>query len=423
MLQCWLFLLTTGNLASLEGKGLVSWQERQSLQLTAKTGRYVPKFMKIYLISHKIREEKKLTQTQHSRALLRPNFTRKQYQDLAVLEQHVQHLVDLIPPDGETVDLQDMFLRFTIDSATELLFGKSCESLLPDSTAPIDFANAFDGALVELRNQEKWGPIGRHFISDKPFQKCMKDTDDFIYAYIHAAIANYHQGKSSEEDGRYVFLDELAKESQSPKVLRDEIISVLIAARDTTATLMSNLWFTLARQPEVWAKLRAEIATLRGNVPTHEELKDMKYLRWCLSETLRLWPPVNFNGRMAVRDTWLPLGGGADHKSPIFIPKGQEVFWSTYALHRRRDIYGVDANEFRPERWEKIRPHWEYIPFSGGPRICIGQQFALTEAAYVTVRLMQHFAVIENRDPMPWTEHITVVTSSKNGTKVGLWRA
>ncbi|EED20395.1 cytochrome P450 alkane hydroxylase, putative [Talaromyces stipitatus ATCC 10500] len=361
---------------------------------------------------------------EHSRALLRPNFIRKQYQDLIALEVHVQHLVDLIPKNGETVDLQEMFLRFTIDSATELLFGKSCESLLPDSSTPVNFANAFDSALLELRNQEKWGPLGRYFISDKPFQRHMKNTDEFIYGYIHAAIARQRQSKLFDKTAgeRYVFLDELAKESQNPKVLRDEIISVLIAARDTTATLMSNLWFTLARQPEVWAKLHAEISLLCGEIPTHEQLKDMKYLRWCLSETLRLWPPVNFNGRMAVRDTWLPLGGGADRKSPIFVPKGQEVFWSTYALQRRKDIYGPDAEEFRPERWESIRPHWEYIPFSGGPRICIGQQFALTEAAYVTVRLVQNFPIIEHRDPKPWTEHITVVTSSKYGTQVGLRR-
>ncbi|KAM0257691.1 hypothetical protein ACHAQJ_004256 [Trichoderma viride] len=339
---------------------------------------------------------------EHSRALLRPSFIRKQYQDFTTLECHIRHLIDAIPKNGEMIDLQNLFLCFTIDTATTLLFGKSCESLVPDPTALIRFASAFDSALLELRNLEKWGPLGRYVVFGKLFQQHMKNTDEFIYGYVHDAIARSLQRKSDEvSNERYVFLDELAQESQNLKVLRDEIISVLIARRGTTATL-----------------LRAEISTLSGHMPTHEQLKDMRYLRWYLSETLRLWPPVDYNGRIAVRDTWLPPSVGADRKSPILVPRGQEIFWSTRALQRRKDIYGPNADEFKPERWEQIQPRWEYISFGGRPRICIGHLFALTEAAYVTVRLVQNFPVIENRDPIPWTEHITIVTSSKHGTQV-----
>ena len=68
---------------------------------------------------------------------------------------------------------------------------------------------------------------------------------------------------------------------------------------------------------------------------------------------------------MAVVDTVLPKGGGPDGESPLFIPKKTVVQYHVYAMHRRKDLYGDDADEFRPERWEKIRPGWEYLPFNG----------------------------------------------------------
>ena len=89
-------------------------------------------------------------------------------------------------------------------------------------------------------------------------------------------------------------------------------------------------------------------------------------------------------------------------------------------MHRRKDFYGEDAEDFKPERWEKLRPGWEYLPFNGGPRICIGQQYALSEASYTTVRLLQEFKTIESRDDQPWTEWLTLTCTSLNGAKVAL---
>lgn len=102
--------------------------------------------------------------------------------------------------------------------------------------------------------------------------------------------------------------------------------------------------------------------------------------------------------------------------------------WSVYTMHRRKDYYGEDAEEFRPERWiddpltgkKGLRPGWEYLPFNGGARICLGQQFALTEASYTTVRMCQAFKAIESRDVRPWQEGLTLTCVNANGAKVGL---
>ena len=169
----------------------------------------------------------------------------------------------------------------------------------------------------------------------------------------------------------------------------------------------------------------------------------------------------------------LPLGGGPDGKDPLFVHKGTLVAYNLWAMHRRKDYFGEDVEVFRPERWETLRPGWEYLPFNGGPRICLGrefthplfprapslafpvssvkaesyyheryhapfffylyipsptstpltrspEQYALTEASYVTTRILQEFASIESRDPGPWQEAITLTLASANGTKVAL---
>ena len=98
-------------------------------------------------------------------------------------------------------------------------------------------------------------------------------------------------------------------------------------------------------------------------------------------------------------------------------------------MHRRQDFYGADAEDFRPERWlddpvsgkKGLRTGWEYLPFNGGARICLGQQYALTEASYVTVRLCQAFSEIESRDESQhWTESMTLTCINLTGAKVAL---
>ena len=124
------------------------------------------------------------------------------------------------------------------------------------------------------------------------------------------------------------------------------------------------------------------------------------------------------NNRTAVRATTLPIGGGPEGTSPILVPAGSLVGWHTYALHRRRDTFGPDADEFRPERWELLRPGWAFLPFHGGPRTCLGQQLALTEAAYTTVRLLQAFERVEAKGKEPWRECLTLTCAPKDGVRV-----
>lgn len=151
------------------------------------------------------------------------------------------------------------------------------------------------------------------------------------------------------------------------------VMNILVAGRDTTASLLSSLFFTLAQRPDVYSKLQEEVAHLKGRSPTYEDIKEMKYLNYTIKEALRLYSVVPLNTRVANKDTTLPVGGGPDGQSPIYVRQGQMVVYQVYSLHRRVDLWGPDADEFRPERWYKIRLGFEYLPFNAGPRICPGK--------------------------------------------------
>ncbi|CEJ61686.1 hypothetical protein PMG11_10210 [Penicillium brasilianum] len=191
--------------------------------------------------------------------------------------------------------------------------------------------------------------------------------------------------------------EELAKETQDPDELRSQLLNILLAGRDTTAGLLGWTFHLLSRQVHVYEKLRTVSCS---------------YLQHVLSEVLRLHPVVPENGRRAVRNTTLPRGGGPDGTSPIYIPAGEDVDYNVHVMHRRKDIWGDDANQFRPERWTGRKPGWEYLPFNGGPRICLGQQSALTEAGYVVVRMLQRFDKVENMVMSTVVKHKYTMTTS-----------
>ncbi len=197
----------------------------------------------------------------------------------------------------------------------------------------------------------------------------------------------------------------LAGFTRDRKVLRDQIIAVLLAGRDTTACTLSWALYELGRHPECVTKLRREILETVGpkNPPTYEHVKNMHYLKAIINETLRLYPAVPFNVRLALKDTTLPRGGGPDGTEPLPVLKDTPVAYSTIFMQRRQDLYPAPSETFKaadvfsPERWDSWhpKPH-EYIPFNAGPRICIGQQFALTEMSYVLVRMFQRFESVKS---------------------------
>ncbi|KAJ5673787.1 Cytochrome P450 E-class CYP52 [Penicillium macrosclerotiorum] len=348
-----------------------------------------------------------------SRGLLRPQFTRDQISQLDLEEAHVQKAMQALPvaANGWTAatDIQSIFFRLTIDSATEFLFGESVESqlgALQGTQRPEDsFAYYFDKSQWVCAQRARFEKLA-FLVNSKETRHSDKQVHAFVDKFVHSALAATQSGKPrvDEEKSQYVFLDALVATTRDPVDLRSQLLNILLAGRDTTASLLSWTILMLARNPEVFRKLRETIIETFGTYSapqniTFATLKSCQYLQYCMNESLRLFPVVPFNRRAATRDTTIPRGGGPDGQSPVYIKKGQSVVYSTHVMHRRKDIWGPDADKFKPDRWFNRKVGWEYVPFNGGPRICIGQQFALTEAGYVLVRLLQRFDQIQDVDP------------------------
>lgn len=126
--------------------------------------------------------------------------------------------------------------------------------------------------------------------------------------------------------------------------------------------------------------------------------------------------------RKCIRDTTLPLGGGPDGKQSIFVRKDDVVQVNKNVIHRDPDIWGPDAEKFRPERWEDLRPYWNFVPFGGGPRRCPAQMLVTVETSYVLARFMREYKHIEARDPNPYVGVMRVGPSNKTGVQVALFR-
>ncbi|KAJ5787144.1 Cytochrome P450 E-class CYP52 [Penicillium paradoxum] len=348
-----------------------------------------------------------------SRGLLRPQFTREQISQLDLEEKHVQKAMQALPVAANkwtaTTDIQSIFFRLTIDSATEFLFGESAESqlgALQGLTRPEDsFANYFDKSQWVCAQRGRFESL--RFLAEN---KETKFSDKQVQAYVDKVVSNAlaasqnEKTASSDEKSNYVFLQALLEVTRDPVELRSQLLNILLAGRDTTASLLSWTFLMLARHPAVFAKLRESIISSFGTYSNPKNisfanLKSCQYLQYVMNEALRLYPVVPFNRRTAVQNTTIPRGGGPDGQDPVYVRKGQSVTYSTHVMHRRKDLWGPDADDFKPDRWTNRKPGWEYVPFNGGPRICIGQQFALTEAGYVIVRLLQRFDQIEDVYP------------------------
>ena len=230
----------------------------------------------------------------HSRELLRPNFVRAQVADLDRLESHILALIDAIPKDGSTVNLQDLFFQLTMDFATEFLFGESTNCLGSSTSDGVGarFAQAFNRSQKLLAASFRTGILGRLTVHySRTFKKDAKCCHDFVDRYVQQGL-QYRKspelreaGAVPDTEGRYIFLNELSKQTSDPIAIRSELLNILVAGRDTTASLISIVWFILARRPDIWEKLRAAVNKLEGQKPTFQDLKGMDYMRWILNES------------------------------------------------------------------------------------------------------------------------------------------
>lgn len=349
-----------------------------------------------------------------SRSMLRPQFSRDNIAHVDQFEPHLQLLIKHIKKhNGQKFDLQNLFSLFTVDAATEFLFGQSVHSLHDESIGMVSSKASKDGrekfaeSFSVTQNYITQRAILQNYcwlVNPKKFRDAIKDLHSFADYYVELVLKL--SPAEIEAKGGYSLLTELAKHSDDHIMIRDQLFNLLLAGRNTTASLLDFIFFELSRNPVIFARLKSEVRTRFGSGEdasiediTFETLKHLDFLRAVINETLRMYPIVSVNFRSTVKDTSLPRGGGPDGQSPIVAKKDTVTIFSTYALQRNKLFYGEDAEEWKPDRWFDAKMKnvgWNFMPFLGGPRICIGQQFALTEVSYVVTRLLQEFDNLES---------------------------
>ncbi|KAL8942139.1 MAG: hypothetical protein Q9216_001824 [Gyalolechia sp. 2 TL-2023] len=362
----------------------------------------------------------------HSRELLRRQFVRINFKDLSTFDHHVDDLVAGLSSSEGVVDLQPAFFRFTLATTNALLFGER-DPILKDEDHD-EFATSFDYAsmisAIRLRLADlEWA------YKPKAYRKACETIKKYAGHFVHEALQQQDSNEDQPKSESQALILDLYKELQDADLVRDQLVHVLIAGRDTTACLMSWTFFMLVRHPRVLERLKQEIkSTLpNGERLARPQLQKLTYLRCILNEILRLYPQLPINVRFARKTTLLPVGGGPDGESPVLIRRGAGVGYSVYHMHRRKSLYGEDADEFRPERWEGSELEhigWGFMPFHGGPRICLGREFALMEASCGIVRILQEFPNLRLPPDVPKEptgqerQSLTIVISSAEGCKV-----
>ncbi|RPD56738.1 cytochrome P450 [Lentinus tigrinus ALCF2SS1-7] len=376
--------------------------------------------------------------TTFHRTMTRPFFSKDRISHFDIFDRHAEHALNKAAErlrEGVPVDWQDVVSRFTMDSATEFLFGKDVCSLsapIPypsthpaaaaQQTAPVHpadrFVRAFQGALeataIRGRFLQSW-PLTEMF-GDK-VKKYLTAVDEFIDPMVEEALRNKEKKVSLEGVTSDVekatrdqvrddetLLEHLCKFTDDHKVIKDETLNILLAGRDTTSCTLTFAVYALAEHPDVLARLRKEVLDVVGPTarPTYDNVREMKYMRAFINEVLRLYPPVPINSRCSIEPMrWKNMTPG---KPDHYIPPRSRCLYSVLVMHRRKDLWGPDALTFDPDRFLDARVQkylvpnpFIFLPFNAGPRICLGQQFAYNEISFMLVRLLQRFSAFRLR--------------------------
>jgi cytochrome P450 len=211
------------------------------------------------------------------------------------------------------------------------------------------------------------------------YRKSIEELDEYLFSIVR-------ERRRDSGDKRDMLADLIAEEDMTDDLIRDQMLTMLIAGHDTSTALLSWMLYLLGSHPDVMRRARQEVDNLLGtSEPTMEGINQLLYLEQVIKETLRLYPPIHIGNRMANTD--LNLQGCP-------VPEGSRVMLSYYLTHRDERSW-EQIEQFNPERFDRKttqnRTPFSYLPFGGGPRNCIGAAFAQVEARLVLARIIQKF--------------------------------
>jgi cytochrome P450 len=301
--------------------------------------------------------------------------------------------------DGAEIDVSADMTRLTLEIISGTMFSADAGEMTGVTGLALEQSldQAFNFNLLDILPV-----VGAMRLAgrERLMQQLFAPMDEPLKRLIESRRAN--PGKLDLLGRLVAALDEETGAGLTTEEVRNEVLTIFVAGHETTAAAMTFVWYALSQQPEWEEKLHIELDdVLGGRDPTDADLPDLKLTRRIIEETMRLYPPApGLSARVAVE---------ADEVAGTRIPAGGLVLISSWILHRHRSLW-EEPNRFDPDRFlaERSvgRPRFAYLPFGGGPRVCIGQMLAMNEAILILATLAQRFrlrlrdghqVVIQNR--------------------------
>jgi cytochrome P450 len=346
---------------------------------------------------------------QRQRRLMAPAFQARPLAGYGeIMVRHTERMLETWQP-GDTRDAHTDMMALTLGVAAKTLFDAETDEDVAD------IGQAFNAVTDEIAVR-----IPRLFrIPDAiptpgniRYLRGVRRIDRLVARIIQER--RQHGGHRGDLLSMLIAARDDDGQAMSDRQLRDEVITLLIAGHETTALALSWTWYLLSQHPDADAKLAAETHdVLGGRAPTVDDLPNLRFVEQVVTEAMRLYPPAWGFGREAIADC--EIGGYA-------IPAGTTIIVSPWVLHRDPRHF-ERPTEFRPERWSgdlaRRLPRFAYIPFGGGPRICIGSRFAMMEAVLILATIAQRFR-LEWQSDHPVVPFPSITLRPKGGVWVRL---
>jgi cytochrome P450 len=340
------------------------------------------------------------------RRLSQPAFHRARIASYAeTMVREAERMVDDWSDGGEC-DIHREVMQTTLAIATRSLFGVDLGAKMPA------VASALDAFIRQNAGVSVWQLFFKlPTVKRLRYLRGVSALDQIVYSIIHERRAG-EMGDDLLSD--FLRAQDTDGSFMTDRQLRDEVMTMLLAGHETTALALTWSWFMLASNPEMQARLHEEVdRVLCGRSPTMADVGQLPYTNNVIQEVLRLYPPAWIMTRMATER--VEIGG-------YLVPAGSNVIVSPWVTHRDARFF-PQPETFDPERWsgdrEQAAPKFAYFPFGGGPRACIGNNFALMEAAILLAVVAQRYKI--SLVPGQTIEPLASITlRPKNGVRVRL---
>jgi cytochrome P450 len=317
------------------------------------------------------------------RRLISPGFQHKRVSTYGDIMASYAEVAAASWKDAETIDAAAAMMKLTLAIAGKTMFNADLENEAGELGEALTIANryAIDQVSAFVPLPLSW-PTPRNLRT----RKAIARLNQTVYRVIAERRA------SGEDPGDVLSMllgaeEEGSGSKMSDAEVRDEVMTLFLAGHETTANALAWTFHLLSRHPDVYARLRAEVdGALGGRTPTMRDLANMPYAMQVFKESLRLYPPAYIIGRESLREVEV---------GPFRLAPHTTVFVNIYGMHHSAKYFPdpekFDPDRFSPEREKEIMRS-SYIPFSLGPRNCIGNQFAMIEGHIVLAALVQRVA-------------------------------